>query len=181
MSLRDTQIEVFPATALEDVELLRPVLESAVRNPITQEVITGEVGEVLEEVERVRQGQSDRYYAIARNSGNAVLGMMGLQAPGQEMLALATAERPVELINAYVLSASRGRGIGQALVNHLETKARTDGHSELILNSGPRYMLSGWPFWQKLYGEPVERLVDYYGPRFDAMVWRKLLTDKKID
>lgn len=176
MASPESTIEVFPSTALLDVELLRPVLESAVVHPLTHEVFADEVEEDLRAVEASIAGENDRYYAIARTSGGLVVGMMGLQTPGEEMLEFATTERPIELINAYVLASSRGIGIGQALVHHLEDKAKEDGHTELLLNSGPRYQRRGWRFWREMYGEPVGILKDYYGPRFDARVWRTSLS-----
>jgi len=179
MTSPDAQIEVFPSTALTDIGLLRPVLESAVINPITGEVFTDEIEEDLRSVEQSRDGLNERYYAVARTSGGLVIGVMGLQRPEQEMLAFTNTENPIELINAYVLRSSRGLGAGQALVHHLEDKAKEDGHSELVLNSGPRYQWSGWPFWRSMYGEPVGMLKDHYGPSFDAMVWRAQLDEKK--
>jgi len=172
-------IEIVPATALPDVNLLRPVLESSVVDPWTGEAFTTEIEEDLRLVKEYLEGSTDRYYAIARKSGGAVVGMMGLQAPTEEMLALATTTNPIELINAYVLRSSREAGVGTALVRHIESKARSDGRTELLLNSGPRYQRYGWPFWRKNYGEPVDVLVDYYGPGFDAMVWRTMLIDSE--
>jgi GNAT superfamily N-acetyltransferase len=175
MTLGNPSVEVFPATALTDVELLRPALESAVRHPLTGEVFTDEIEGYLQAVDTVRQGLGDKYYAIAQTSGGLTVGMMGLERPGPEVAAFATTDNPIELVNAYVLKSSRDAGVGRALVRHLEDKARADGHTELLLNSGPRYQRSGWPFWRKMYGEPVGSLPDYYGAGFDAMVWRTSL------
>lgn len=102
---------------------------------------------------------------------------MGLQVPGETMRAFASSANPAEIINAYVSASQRGRGIGSALLRGMEQTAKDEGYSELIVNSGPRYQLSGWPFWQRMYGEPVALAEDYYGPRFHAAVWRKSLKE----
>lgn len=170
--------DIYPASALRDVEQLRVPLESAVINPVTKEVFSGEVEEVLTSIEAARHGQTDRYYAVALASGGQALGVMGLQQPGESMRGYAASANPAEIINAYVLDAGRGRGVGRALLNHLEMKAGELGHTEIVVNSGPRYMLSGWPFWRRMYGEPSAVAKDYYGPRYDAMVWRKTLPSR---
>jgi GNAT superfamily N-acetyltransferase len=167
--------DIYPANNLYQTEELRPALESAVRHPLTQEIISEEVDEILASVDLARQNQGDRYYAIAVDAGDKVIGMMGLQTPDESMLAFATTGNPGELINAYILGDQRGTGVGRGLVSHLEAKAIEQGHDELLVNSGPRYMLSGWPFWRRMYGEQADVAKDYYGPSFDAMVWRKTL------
>jgi GNAT superfamily N-acetyltransferase len=168
--------EIYPATALDNVEQLRNLLETSVVNPITNEVLFDEVEEILSSVEACRQSKSERYYAVAITSGKQALGLMGLQKPSESMLTYTRSDYPAEIINAYVLSAERGAGVGHSLLNHLEEKARELGHTEVVVNSGPRYMFSGWPFWRRMYSEPSAIAKDYYGPRFDAMIWRKSLT-----
>lgn len=165
------EIEIFPVTALDDVELLRPVMEDAVRHPLTHEVIHEEIDDNLRSIEASKQPGSDSYFAVAR-IGDQVVGSMGLEPPIPELRRLATTDNPIELVNAYVAKAFRGQGVGRLLVHHLEDRATANGHTELLLNSGPRYRLSGWRFWREMYGEPFGVLKDHYGPRFDAMVWR---------
>lgn len=171
-----SRIEIWPASTLENVELLRPIMEDSVRHPLTEEIIHEEINENLLAIANSLQPDSDRYFAIAYLDNSAV-GSMGLQPPIVELRQLATTNNPVELINAYVSKASRGLGIGRLLVRHLEDKARGDGYTELLLNSGPRYSRSGWPFWREMYGTPYAVLKNHYGPGLDANVWQTTLLD----
>jgi GNAT superfamily N-acetyltransferase len=92
-----------------------------------------------------------------------------------DMLLHTSTDRPVEFLNAYVDPERRNKGIGRALAGRLEEIALQAGHTEIIVNSGPRYKDSGWIFWTRLYGEPITTQKDYYGPGADAKIWRKLL------
>jgi hypothetical protein len=101
-------IEVFPATALEDVELLRPILENTVRDHLTGNIVADEVDEVLGSVSHSNQGELNYYFAAARISGGMAVGMIGLRPPIEVMKPFAITANPIELINAYVLESSRG-------------------------------------------------------------------------
>lgn len=170
--------EIIPATELPDAELLRPVLESAVRNPITREIVYEDVEDILASVPRSDEDMDRKYTIVAWSLETPkALGMMSLMMPDTVMRAFAQTPHPIELTNAYVLDDVRGGGLGRTLVQHLEDRAIDQGHTEIVLNSGPRFRFSGWPFWQKMYGEPVGVAKDYYGPRFDAPVWRKMLDE----
>ncbi|MEK7095974.1 MAG: GNAT family N-acetyltransferase [Patescibacteria group bacterium] len=163
---------------LEDVENLRPVLEQSICNPITKEVIQDEVEEVLFSVRETAQGLDDRTYVIAETPEGRIVGVMGLQEPDEVMRSFADTDNPVEIINAYVAYDQRGMGTGRSLVKHLDELAKQRGYKEIVLNSGPRYMQSGWPFWRKIYGEPAGVAKNFYNGRYDAMVWRKSLVEK---
>jgi GNAT superfamily N-acetyltransferase len=117
-------------------------------------------------------------FLVAEREGT-VLGIMGIQTPTDRMLNYTQTDQPIELITAMVSKDSRGEGIGKLLVNALLAKATSEGAKEVIVNSGPRYRLTGWPFWQKQFGVPVAIATGYYGPGGDAMVWRKALDETK--
>ncbi|HSW74648.1 MAG TPA: GNAT family N-acetyltransferase [Candidatus Saccharimonadales bacterium] len=171
-----THFEIIPAASLENPELLRPVLESAIVDSATGESITEDIESILSSIPRSEEAMPGKYAAVAWSPESVkALGMMGLTTPGEVMRSFARTSNPVELINAYVLSAARGLRIGSALVSHLERKAADQGFTEIILNSGPRFRLSGWPFWRHTYGEPIGVARGYYGPHLDAPVWHKVL------
>ncbi len=169
------EIRVYPATDLADVELLHDALTDSIRSPITGEVFNGEVEGVKRQVQRAKDGEGERYYAVAETSGGVVLGSMGLSPLDEAMREFVTTTNPIEIVNAYTSHDSRRTGTGRLLVRHLEEIARERGHTEVLLNSGPRYMRSGWPFWKKIYGEPVGQLDDFYGQGFHAKVWQSIL------
>jgi GNAT superfamily N-acetyltransferase len=77
-----------------------------------------------------------------------------------------------ELISAFVSPRERGFGIGRLLVASLEEEAKNRKFEDILVLSGSRFRETGWPFWQSLYGEPVE-VYDR------SAIWHKQLTDKK--
>lgn len=158
-----------------DAEQLRPILETWIRDPETGQIIEEEVSSVVEAVTASTEGQTDTLFLVAEDAEDRIIGMMGLRAPSAEMQAFTTTENPAELINAYVDIEERGSGAGRALLQKAEITAKANGHTELIVNSGPRYEQSGWPFWTKTFGDPVAIQRDLYGPGRDAPVWRKEL------
>jgi len=113
-------------------------------------------------------------YIVAENADGKIAGVMGMAPPSDEMLQHADTDRPVELINAYLAPDMLGAGTGRLLAWQLELLAKRYGHTEVLVNSGPRYKESGWPFWTRLYGEPAAVLHHHYGPGGDAQVWNKV-------
>jgi len=88
---------------------------------------------------------------------------------------------PAELINAYVAQDHRGgKGVGHSLVNAIRQRAKEKGHTEIILNSGPRYKFSRWPTWMRLFGKPIAVARQYYGEGGDAPIWRENLLPKQL-
>jgi GNAT superfamily N-acetyltransferase len=100
---------------------------------------------------------------------------MGLKLPDETMRGFARTNRPIEVINAFVYPPYRGTGVGTLLLRHVEDAARQNGFTEIVVNSGPRYRETGWPFWIKRYGSAIGKADDYYGPGIHAPVWRKIL------
>jgi len=99
-----------------------------------------------------------------------------MQSPTPQMRRFARGLHPVEMIHAFVAVELAGKGVGTALVEALEGRARLDGHDEMLLNSGPRYAATGWGFFDRQPGyERRGVLRDFYGPGQDAPVWGKRL------
>lgn len=163
---------VFPA----DIEDLHPVFETWIRDRDTGELLTQEVAELEREILSSTNGDSERKYFVAENDDGKAIGIMGMQSPPHRgLIHFAATENPMETINAYVAKGERLSGAGITLAKHIEDIATQEGHTELLVNSGPRYRNTGWPFWTKLYGQPAGVAVGFYGPGGDAMVWHKLL------
>jgi len=159
----------------EDLPQIDMILEAWVRDPGTGVIIQREVDEVLE---RIRQGidnPENGTNVVAEDLQGRVIGVMGIYPVDPEMQQYVTTDNPREINNAYVADDVRGSGAGKSLVKKLESIGLQRGYKELVLNSGPRYKETGWEFWKRVYGEPVDVAKDYYGPGYDAMVWRKLL------
>lgn len=158
-----------------DMESLRPILAQWIRDRDSGEVLEDEITSVLEAMRASTTGHNGRLYLVAEGAEGQMAGVMGMAEPGSDMRAFATTERPIEFINAYIDQEQRGKGVGRQLAEGLEARAVAAGHTEIIVNSGPRYQESGWAFWTKLYGEPADLQKDYYGVGGDAPVWRKAL------
>lgn len=158
-----------------DLASLRPILEDAVRDSDTKELLAREVEDFLGHMLASSRGEGSRRYVVAETLGGQVAGVMGLVPPSEELRAYAETERPIEVVNAYVAETQGRRGVGRALLGSLEVMARQQGFTELIVNSGPRYEEKGWKFWTKLFGEPVAEIKNAYGEGRDAKVWRKKL------
>ena len=162
--------------AVSDLSQLKPILETWIRFPTqTGTLLTEEVEETLEEMKTSAEGGNDKKYFVAENPAGHVVGVLGYQPLRAEMLPFSATDRPLEVINAYAdIDHRKGKGVGKALLQRIEDEIRNGGHEEFLLNSGPRYRETGWPFWTKMLGAPVGTMKDFYGPGNDAPVWRKV-------
>lgn len=158
----------------EDLPILKPILEQWIRNSETKELLTNEVEETLRTVEESLSGQNDRSYIVAEGVDGQIAGIVGIKSPDIEMKKFARTENPVELVNFFV--KDRGKGTGQILERSLRERIGTEGYTEIILNSGPRYKDTAWDFYDKLY-DRVGVAKEYYGPGRDAPVWSKILKE----
>ncbi|KKR63108.1 hypothetical protein A2210_02745 [Candidatus Woesebacteria bacterium RIFOXYA1_FULL_40_18] len=162
---------------LDDLDSLRPILSTWIKDRDTGETLPGEVEEDLEIMGDSAQGKNDRKYFVAEDVEGKVIGVIGFKNPDPRMLKYCQTSNPAELVNAYVSADQRaGKGAGKALVAKLEAEAIKEGRTEIVLNSGPRYKETGWGFYDKLPGyQRVRIAVGYYGEGGDAPVWRKEL------
>lgn len=161
----------------EDILQLKPILETWIRNMATHEIISEEVEEDLAFLEGSLDGSNGRQYLVAQTHEGKLVGVIGLSPLKEPLRQFATTERPVELVNAYVdRNYRKGQGVGTALVRALRERAKEHGFTEILLDSGPRYRLTGWGFWDKQPGfRRVGVARDLYGTGNDAPVWQRLL------
>ncbi len=158
-----------------DISALRPVMQHWVRDRNTGAALPDEVAAIEESVRASIAGESEQHFLVAERAGR-VLGIMGVQPPTEAMRHFTRTPCPTELITALVSDEARGSGVGRALVEALAERAEEQGSTELVVNNGPRYQRTGWPFWRRMFGEPVGTAEEYYGPGGDAKVWRKDLS-----
>ena len=171
---------IIRAVRSEDIDDLHPVFETWIRDRDTGELLADEIAELEAEIRSSIDGDDQRKYFVAEDTDGKAIGIMGMQSPPyKELVHFTTSDNPMEIINAYVDSDKRQSGTGKALVRYIEDQALQQGNTELLVNSGPRYRDTGWPFWTKLYGKPVGTAVGFYGPGGDAMIWRKSLVETK--
>lgn len=161
----------------EDLDSLKPILATWIKDRRTGQPLPDEVEEDLQLMSESVEGKNDRMYLVAEDLDGEILGVVGFKTPDETMFTFTKTSNPAELVNAYVKSDKiKGRGVGRSLIAKLEEMAREKGHTEIVLNSGPRYKDSGWGFYDKLEGyKRVGIAVGYYGENVDAPVWRKEL------
>lgn len=161
---------------MQDITAIQHILRQWVIVPGTTEVIESEVEEVLAYIKGSIGGTNTRKYIVAQSPSGEVVGFAGTDLPETDMLEYKTSDNPLELINLYVDTNNRtGKGVGSALYNAIKNNARNNGYTQLMLNSGPRYRESGWPFYMRIIGEPVGELKDKYGTNLHAPVWSENL------
>jgi len=160
-----------------DIPFLKPILETWVRDRKTHELLNEEVEEILSTMKDSIVGKNDRTYFVAETEDGNIAGSIGMRKPDPRLFIYTRTDNPIEIINAFVSKEHTRQGIGRALINTVEENARKNGFKELILNSGPRYMFSGWPAWTKIFGRPIAIAQDYFGKGIDAPVWRKILSN----
>lgn len=161
----------------EDVEDLRPILATWIKDRDTGKPLPNEVEEDLQVILDSVHGKNERSYLVAESEDGKIIGVVGMKTPDPRMIQYASTSKPTELVNAYVkLDERKGKGVGRALVKALEQRAREQGFKEILLNSGPRYKDTGWGFYDKLEGyNRVGVAKGYYGTDGDAPVWRRIL------
>jgi GNAT superfamily N-acetyltransferase len=136
--------------------------------------LRGDVGHTLDAISDSIGAKDDRRYLVAELY-EVVIGVMGLTGKGIDSALIHSSDKPVEFVHAYVASNQRGTGAGAALADALEELARHDGYTRLIIVSGSRNRETGYPFWNKRYGEPIKIFEDFYGPGVEKVVWSKFL------
>ncbi|HVQ43933.1 MAG TPA: GNAT family N-acetyltransferase [Candidatus Saccharimonadia bacterium] len=152
-----------------DAAAIRPILD--------EWVLADDISAILEAVRRSAAGDSERQYLVAESGDGAVVGLMGLTGVGIDAALHWPSERPAELVNAYVAGTWRGRGVGRALAERLEQRAKDLGFTKLIVVSGSRNRESGYGFWNERFGEPIFLDRDFYGPGQEKIAWAKSLSD----
>ncbi|OGD92422.1 hypothetical protein A3E14_01050 [Candidatus Curtissbacteria bacterium RIFCSPHIGHO2_12_FULL_41_13] len=61
-------------------------------------------------------------------------------------------------------------------MNKVLESARTKGKTEILVESGPRHIETGYPFYDKQPGfEKVGKIPNFYGDGQNTQVWRKTL------
>lgn len=158
-----------------DIEVVRIILETWIRNSQTREIIHEEVSEVLSNMAKSVRHENKKTYFVAEEHNQAI-GIMGVVLPEADILAFGQTDQPIELVNAFVAKDHHGgRGVGRALVARIEEEMHHLGYTEMILSSGPRYKESGWGFYDAIGFVRCGVIKDYFGSGFHAQIWRKTL------
>lgn len=162
-----------------DERSLRETLSSTVVDPETNEPFDDEIQAIIDRIKGAHGGDPGYVYYIAL-IGDAIRGVMGMRRVGgeQDPMRKFAEGNAVEVINASVHREAPKVGIGTMLLGAIHDEASKSCADVVVVNSGPRYQKTGWPFWKKHYGEPSGLAEDLYGPGTHAPVWVKYLQDK---
>lgn len=139
---------------------------------IAREEVRGDMDTLRESL---KEG-SDKKMFVAQTVDGKVVGMMGVKLhPKEELLRFAKTDNPSELIVAYVHKDFRkGQGVGTALITTSQNFAKAQGKKEILLESGPRNIETGYPFYDRQPGfQRVGDIKDFYGPGLDTVVWQR--------
>ena len=156
-----------------DIEQMKPILETHVRDRNTHEILPEEISEI----ESYMRGGKDDYgrtrkYLVAKDETGKVWGCMAYSTPDPDMVKhfnINDSEKTAELLNAFVSSeVFRGGGTGKRIFEAICNDAKTNGKDLLVIHSGPRYKLS-WGFYDKMCGGNQGMIVEKYGKGGDAM------------
>jgi|SRR3989338_1146051 len=158
----------------EDIPALREISEFWLRdgNQIAHDEVEGDMTTLRESL---KEGSGKSMF-VAQTADGKVVGMMGVKLhPKEELLPYAKTDNPSELIVAYVHPDYRkGQGIGTALITASQDFARSQGKKEILLESGPRNIDTGYPFYDRQPGfQRVGSIKDFYGPGLDTVVWQR--------
>ena len=89
----------------------------------------------------------------------------------------AMAQGVANLLFVGALAASRGKGVGQALIENFEAWARGGDHRLAIVETASDDQFApAWSLYERNGYEREARVRDYYAPGTDKIVYRKALT-----
>jgi ribosomal protein S18 acetylase RimI-like enzyme len=158
---------------VRDLAAIDEILKQWLIDSQTGELDVEELDQDMVNLRGSLEGENAKQYFVA-TEGDRVVGVMGYSELKPELLPFVKTTKPGELINAYVhKDLQGGAGVGTALLNTIESLAKSKGCTEVILDSGPRHRLTGHPFYIKKGYEKAGIIPDYYGPGGDTTVFRR--------
>jgi len=128
----------------------------------------------LEPIKKSIEGDNDWKFFVAEADDGNILGVMGVALSDIDP-ELVPNTKGAELVSAYVSHRARGHGVGRALADKVESAAIDLGANTLLIVSGSRNRESGYPFWNRRYGQPLRVDADYFAPGAERVVWSKKL------
>lgn len=161
-----------------DIVNLEPILRQHVRDSQTGEKIEEEISSIQDYMmgEKDEHGRI-RKYLVAKSDGQ-ILGCMAYSEMDPDMVEHFDDLDPKEtseLLNAFTDSkVFRGGGVGRRLLEAVYSQARSEGKTNLVIHSGPRYQKS-WGFYDKLTDETRGFIQNKYGEGRHAKTWLKRL------
>lgn len=178
-------MSVYQTRRLRESDLghLKPILEHWIQDCDTSEPLPKEVAEDLAIMRGTIGSTAKEGFIVIVDEIDVIHGVMGIKTldanieKDRYLIALCQGTSPCELIHAYLDPGKRGQGLGRHLVRSLIALAREFGYDEMIVNSGRRYMETGWGFYDKVFGARRGVHIARYGEGRDAPIWGMRIHD----
>lgn len=163
-----------------DLEAIRSILEERLLDAAEREPLVAEIDRHLNEIATAvhSEGRCSEFVVAERDG---VTGVCGLRWTGIAPELVRAGDATAEVISTYVRHVALGAGVGRALLDEVERRARERGFGTLLIVSGSRNRSHGYPFWQKRYGVPFRWDEDYFGPGAERVVWRHDLSSEATE
>ena len=163
-----------------DLAAIRSIVEEWLLDPAEHEPLVAEIDRHVQDIATaLREERPCCEFLVAERNG--VIGVCGLRWAGIAPELVQAGDAAAEVVSAYVRHVALGQGVGRALLDEVERRARQHGFRTLLVVSGSRSRVHGYPFWQKRYGDPVRWDEDYFGPGAERAVWRHELNRNATD
>jgi len=175
MERSGTSVVVRPIEG-RDLPAVEEILRDWLCSYSSAELAAPEVSRRIASITASTTGDTESRFLVAEDDTGGVVGIMGLQTSDIAPELFTAHERPAELTTAYLRRDLRGTGVGRALADRIEALAVEMGFTTLLIVSGARNRETGYPFWQRRYGDPIRRDDDYWAPGAERVVWRMELS-----
>ncbi|MFB1082718.1 GNAT family N-acetyltransferase [Jeotgalibacillus sp. JSM ZJ347] len=157
-----------------DLSSLDSMLLACQTNLISAENVEDKEWLIQKETERLckvarRILVSDKETMFVAEENNQVIGTIAGMIPGELITCgLEPEEGVFEVGSIYIHPEHQRKGIGHALLQHMQGWLLKKNHSTFYLDAG---FVSSQTYWKKRLGDPDILLRDYWGGGFDHMIW----------
>ena len=174
--MQNSKVKIEPINK-SDLKQIEEILRQWLFDSQTGEFREDELVEDIELMNNSLSDNNERKYLVAKIN-NKVVGVVGMQPVYFKLEKFVQGKNSVEVINLYVDKNSQGLGVGKELMKQIEKVAKSFGHDEILLWSGPRFKDTAWGFYDHLEGwsrAGIVKTVEGYG---DFPAWRKKIIKK---
>ncbi|WP_242218375.1 GNAT family N-acetyltransferase [Bacillus cereus group sp. BfR-BA-01380] len=173
---------------IEDIEEINQFFSTTIKNTFAREGLSELLDDIENEIDNKKEylkcdfdsNGKNRYFLIAADTNcNKVIGTIEY-GPASELINNCTnqvlKDLP-EIGTVFVHPDYQRRGIGNLLLNTMFLTLLSKGIKEFCLDSG---YTNAQKVWKKKFGEPDYLLKDYWGDRYDHMIWKRCIDDVSI-
>lgn len=159
----------------EDIEYLEPIFRgfNSDSDEETGDLILdqNDYDHDMERLTTSLHGENGYKALVIRNGNGQAVGIAGYHAPSTRLMELTQTPKPIEMVNVVIADSERGKNLGLHLINRLKEQVKSEGYTEMIWISGPRYARA-WKFYTKNFGRAIAKLERYFVDQWPGVVWR---------